>query len=104
MSSPFGNHRNIVFSLVELEKEMNQLRSGLKAVEKELEYHRTQSHATTAGDRFVPAVKEFMASATCRFSDLEDKFQDMKNRVRYFKLLSLNVLLIIMSYFLLLMT
>ena len=68
-------------SLVELEKEMNQLRSGLKAVEKELEYHRTQSHVTTSGDRFVPAVKEFMASATCRFSDLEDKFQDMKNRV-----------------------
>jgi len=60
---------------------MNQLRSGMKAVEKELEYHRTQSHATTPGDRFVPAVKEFMASATCRFSDLEDKFQDMKNRV-----------------------
>ena len=71
------------FSLVELEKEMNQRRSGLKAVEKELEYHRTQSHAVTAGDRFVPAVKEFMASATCRFSDLEDKFQDMKNRVSY---------------------
>jgi hypothetical protein len=43
-----------------------------------------------------------MASATCRFSDLEDKFQDMKNRVSYFKSLSLNVLLIIMSYFLLL--
>jgi hypothetical protein len=35
-SLPFGNHRNIVFRLVELEKEMNQLRSGLKAVEKEL--------------------------------------------------------------------
>ncbi|KAK4021110.1 hypothetical protein OUZ56_003040 [Daphnia magna] len=67
-------------SLVELEKEMNQLRSGLKAVEKELEYHRTQCQSTTAGDRFVPAVKEFMASATYRFSDLEDKFQDMKNR------------------------
>lgn len=71
----------LVNSLTELEKEMNQLRSGLKAVEKELEYHRTQSNATTAGDRFVPAVKEFMASATYRFSELEDKFQDMKNRV-----------------------
>ena len=61
---------------------MNQLRSGLKAVEKELEYHRTQSQAVAmAGDRFVPAVKEFLASATFRFSDLEDKFQDMKTRV-----------------------
>lgn len=77
----------ICFSLAELEKEMNQLRSGLKAVEKELEYHRTQSHATTAGDRFVPAVKEFMASATCRFSDLEDKFHDMKNRVSFERVL-----------------
>ena len=69
--------------MVELEKEMSQLRNGLKAVEKELEYHRTQSQVTTAGDRFVPAVKEFMASATYRFSDLEDKFQDMKNRVSF---------------------
>ena len=68
-------------SLLELEKEMTQLRSGLKAVEKELEYHRTQSQVVTAGDRFVPAVKEFLASATFRFSDLEDKFQDMKSRV-----------------------
>ncbi len=67
-------------SLVELEKEMSQLRSGLKAVEKELDYHRTQSHVTVPGDRFVPAIKEFTASATYRFSDLEDKFQDMKNR------------------------
>jgi len=67
-------------SLLELEKEMTQLRSGLKAVEKELEYHRTQSQVVTAGDRFVPAVKEFLASATFRFSDLEDKFQDMKSR------------------------
>ena len=61
---------------------MNQLRSGLKAVEKELEYHRTQSQVVAMpGDRFVPAVKEFLASATFRFSDLEDKFQDMKTRV-----------------------
>ena len=70
-------------SLAELDKEMNQLRSGLRAVEKELEYHRTQSHVTPAGgvDRFVPAVKEFLASATYRFSELEDRFQDMKTRV-----------------------
>lgn len=68
-------------SLAELDKEMSQLRSGLRAVEKELEFHRTQGHAATAADRFVPAVKEFLASATYRFSDLEDKFQDMKTRV-----------------------
>lgn len=60
---------------------MVQLRSGLKAVEKELEYHRTQTQPTTSGDRFVPAVKEFLASASFRFSELEDKFLDMKNRV-----------------------
>lgn len=70
-------------SLAELDKEMAQLRSGLKAVEKEMEYHRTQNQTTVAGDRFVPAVKEFLASATCRFSDLEDKFHDMKNRVSF---------------------
>lgn len=67
-------------SLGELEKEMAQLRNNLKEVERELEFHRVQPVAD--GDRFLPVMKEFLTTATCRFSELEDLFQDMKTRVR----------------------
>nr|CAD7402960.1 unnamed protein product [Timema poppensis] len=62
----------------ELEKDMNQLRNGLKEVEREIEFHRSQQ--VTSADRFLPVMKEFLSSATCRFSELEDLFQDMKTR------------------------
>jgi dishevelled associated activator of morphogenesis len=66
-------------SMGELEKDMGFLRNGLKEVEREIEFHRSQPIAT--GDRFLPVMKEFLSSATCRFSELEDLFQDMKTRV-----------------------
>jgi hypothetical protein len=66
----------------ELEKDMGLLRNGLKEVEREIEFHRSQPVAM--GDRFLPVMKEFLSSATCRFSELEDLFQDMKTRVGYF--------------------
>lgn len=59
---------------------MAQLRNNLKEVERELEFHRVQPVAD--GDRFLPVMKEFLTTATCRFSELEDLFQDMKTRVR----------------------
>ncbi|KDR14722.1 Disheveled-associated activator of morphogenesis 2 [Zootermopsis nevadensis] len=62
----------------ELEKDMGVLRNGLKEVEREIEFHRSQPVAL--GDRFLPVMKEFLSSATCRFSELEDLFQDMKTR------------------------
>ncbi|GLH09543.1 Formin-like protein [Gryllus bimaculatus] len=65
----------------ELEKDMGQLRNGLKEVEREVEFHRSQpAGVAVAGDRFLPVMKEFLSSATCRFSELEDLFQDMKTR------------------------
>jgi dishevelled associated activator of morphogenesis len=63
----------------ELEKDMGLLRNGLKEVEREIEFHRSQPVAV--GDQFLPVMKEFLSSATCRFSELEDLFQDMKTRV-----------------------
>jgi dishevelled associated activator of morphogenesis len=63
----------------ELEKDMGFLRNGLKEVEREIEFHR--SHPVALGDRFLPVMKDFLSSATCRFSELEDLFQDMKTRV-----------------------
>lgn len=71
-------------SLAELEKDMAALRTGLKEVERELEFHRSQTQPTAnnvPADRFLPVMKEFLSSATCRFSELEDLFQDMKTRV-----------------------
>lgn len=65
-------------SLGELEKDMAQLRNNLKEVERELEFHRVQP--VVQGDRFLPVMKEFLTAATCRFSELEDLFQDMKTR------------------------
>ncbi|KAJ4426490.1 hypothetical protein ANN_27304 [Periplaneta americana] len=67
-----------ISNMGELEKDMGLLRNGLKEVEREIEFHRSQPVAV--GDRFLPVMKEFLSSATCRFSELEDLFQDMKTR------------------------
>ena len=66
--------------MAELEKDMAQLKANLKEAERELEFQRVQP--VTPGDRFLPVMKEFVAVATCRLSELEDRFHDMKTRVR----------------------
>jgi dishevelled associated activator of morphogenesis len=66
-------------SLAELEKDMLQLRNNLKEVEREVEFQRVQP--VVPGDMFLPVMKEFLTTATCKFSELEDLFQDMKTRV-----------------------
>lgn len=63
-------------SLGELSKDMGQLRAGLKDVAKEIEFHRSQSPSTN--DKFVPVMREFQATATCRLAEIEDQYQDMK--------------------------
>ncbi|KAL1489955.1 hypothetical protein ABEB36_013878 [Hypothenemus hampei] len=65
-------------SLGELSKDMAQLRAGLKDVAREIEFHRTQS--PLANDKFVPVMREFQATATCRLAEVEDQYQDMKTR------------------------
>lgn len=67
-------------SLGELSKDMAQLRAGLKDVTREIEFHRSQS--PIANDKFVPVMREFQATATCRLAEIEDQFQDMKVRSR----------------------
>lgn len=67
-------------SLGELGKDMAQLRAGLKDVAREIEFHRTQS--PLANDRFVPVMREFQATATCRLAEIEDQYQDMKVNCR----------------------
>ncbi|XP_076273248.1 disheveled-associated activator of morphogenesis-like protein isoform X2 [Rhynchophorus ferrugineus] len=65
-------------SLGELSKDMAQLRAGLKDVAREIEFHRSQS--PLANDKFVPVMREFQATATCRLAEIEDQYQDMKTR------------------------
>lgn len=68
-------------SLGELTKDMAQLRAGLKDVAREIEFHLTQS--PVANDKFVPVMREFQATATCRLAEIEDQFQDMKVRTLF---------------------
>lgn len=68
-------------SLGELSKDMAQLRAGLKDVAREIEFHRGQS--PLANDKFVPVMREFQATATCRLAEIEDQFQDMKVNFSY---------------------
>ncbi|XP_072154461.1 disheveled-associated activator of morphogenesis 1 isoform X3 [Bemisia tabaci] len=65
-------------NLSELEKDMNQLRTNLAEVAREIEFQRVQPLIN--GDRFLPVMKEFHATATCRLSELDDLFHDMKTR------------------------
>ncbi|KAJ8947696.1 hypothetical protein NQ318_001534 [Aromia moschata] len=65
-------------SLGELNKDMAQLRAGLRDVVREIEFHRSQS--PLANDKFVPVMREFQATATCRLAEVEDQYQDMKTR------------------------
>lgn len=65
-------------NLSELTKEIQDLRNGLSEVQRELEFLRSQ--APQPGDKFVIVMKEFITSATYKFSELEESFQDMKLR------------------------
>ncbi|XP_035234924.1 disheveled-associated activator of morphogenesis 1 isoform X1 [Anguilla rostrata] len=63
-------------NMTELEKDMNNLRSGLKNVESELEFQK--SRPTQSGDKFVSVVSQFITVASFSFSDVEDSLQEAK--------------------------
>ncbi|EEC07046.1 disheveled associated activator of morphogenesis, putative, partial [Ixodes scapularis] len=65
-------------SLGELSREIQDLKTGLSEVQRELEFLRGQP--AQHGDKFVLVMKEFITGATYKFSELEDSFQDMKSR------------------------
>uniref|UniRef100_A0A8C9VI18 Dishevelled associated activator of morphosis 1 n=1 Tax=Scleropages formosus TaxID=113540 RepID=A0A8C9VI18_SCLFO len=66
-----------VSSMTELEKEMNNLRSGLSNVESELEFQKKQT--PESGDKFVSVVSQFVTVASFSFSDVEDSLQEAKD-------------------------
>ncbi|XP_044128146.1 disheveled-associated activator of morphogenesis 1 [Bufo gargarizans] len=63
-------------NMTELDKEIITLRNGLKAVESELEYQKSQPHV--AGDKFVSVVSQFITVAGFSFSDVEDHLAESK--------------------------
>ncbi|XP_047677376.1 disheveled-associated activator of morphogenesis 1 [Tachysurus fulvidraco] len=63
-------------NMTELEKDVNNLRSGLKSVEAELEYQKSRPPDT--GDKFVSVVSQFNTVAGFSFSEVEDSLQEAK--------------------------
>lgn len=63
-------------NMTELEKEINNLRSGLKSVESELEHQKNCPQQY--GDKFVPVVSQFITVASFSFSDIEDSLIEAK--------------------------
>ncbi|XP_053553284.1 disheveled-associated activator of morphogenesis 1 isoform X2 [Bombina bombina] len=63
-------------NMTELEKEISTLRNGLKSVESELDYQKTQP--TLPGDKFVSVVSQFITVAGFSFSDVEELLAESK--------------------------
>lgn len=72
--------------MIELDKEISILRSGLKVVEIELEYQKFQF--LQFGDKFVFVVSQFIIVVSFSFFDVEDFLVEVKDLfikvVKYF--------------------
>uniref|UniRef100_A0A8D0AL46 Dishevelled associated activator of morphogenesis 1b n=1 Tax=Sander lucioperca TaxID=283035 RepID=A0A8D0AL46_SANLU len=66
-------------NMTELEKDIGNLRSGLKSVESELEYQKKRPQEL--GDKFVSVVSQFITVASFSFSDVEDSLTEAKELV-----------------------
>ncbi|XP_056674159.1 disheveled-associated activator of morphogenesis 2 isoform X2 [Monodelphis domestica] len=65
-------------NLSELEKEINNIRKGLRAVEVELEYQKHQKRES--GDKFIPIMSDFITVASFSFSELEDQLNEARDK------------------------
>uniref|UniRef100_A0A8D0NUD3 Disheveled-associated activator of morphogenesis 2 n=1 Tax=Sus scrofa TaxID=9823 RepID=A0A8D0NUD3_PIG len=63
-------------NLAELEKEVGNLRRGLRAVEVELEYQKRQ--VREPNDKFVPVMSDFITVSSFSFSELEDQLNEAR--------------------------
>ncbi|XP_061889808.1 disheveled-associated activator of morphogenesis 1-like [Entelurus aequoreus] len=74
-------------NMLELEKDINNLRSGIQSVEAELQYQRAQP-SLGPDDRFVPVVSQFMTVASLNLSHVLEAFGEAKEllgkALRYF--------------------
>ncbi|XP_059501157.1 disheveled-associated activator of morphogenesis 2 isoform X2 [Stegostoma tigrinum] len=65
-------------NLAELEKEINNIKNGLKALEAELEYQKRR--ARDIEDKFVPVMSDFITVASFSFSEMEDLLAEAKDK------------------------
>lgn len=65
-------------NLAELEKEVGNLKRGLRAVEAELEYQKRQ--VREPNDKFVPVMSDFITVSSFSFSELEDQLNEARNK------------------------
>ncbi|XP_069879932.1 disheveled-associated activator of morphogenesis 2 isoform X2 [Dipodomys merriami] len=65
-------------NLAELEKEVSNLKKGLRAVEVELEYQRHQ--VREPNDKFVPVMSDFITVSSFSFSELEDQLNEARDK------------------------
>ncbi|CAH2256218.1 disheveled-associated activator of morphogenesis 2 isoform X1 [Pelobates cultripes] len=65
-------------NLVELEKEVCNIKNGLRAVESELEYQKRQYREQC--DRFVPVMSDFITVASFSFSELEELLSEARDK------------------------
>ncbi|KAB0354807.1 hypothetical protein FD755_022266 [Muntiacus reevesi] len=63
-------------NLAELEKEVGNLRRGLRAVEVELDYQKRQ--VRDPNDKFVPVMSDFITVSSFSFSELEDQLNEAR--------------------------
>ncbi|CAN9507366.1 unnamed protein product [Ophioblennius macclurei] len=63
-------------NMTELEKDIGNLRSGLKSVESELDHQKKRPQEL--GDKFVSVVSQFITVASFSFSDVEDSLAEAK--------------------------
>jgi len=68
-------------NLSELEKEVGQLRIGMRNLKKEIEVM-TSRNTSQSGDKFVPVMQEFVTVASLHFSELDDTLQSAKEKFK----------------------
>uniref|UniRef100_A0A3B4XIZ7 Dishevelled associated activator of morphogenesis 1b n=1 Tax=Seriola lalandi dorsalis TaxID=1841481 RepID=A0A3B4XIZ7_SERLL len=64
-------------NMTELEKDIGNLRSGLRSVEAELKHQQAQASHSPA-DKFVPVVSQFITVASFSFSEVEESLTEAK--------------------------
>jgi dishevelled associated activator of morphogenesis len=60
---------------------MRVLRNGLKDIEKEVEYQKASS-LSQRYPKFITVMNDFLSVASYNFSELDDQFNEAKNKVR----------------------
>ncbi|XP_077415026.1 disheveled-associated activator of morphogenesis 1-like isoform X2 [Vanacampus margaritifer] len=65
-------------NMTELEKDIGNLRSGIKSVEAELQYQESQT-SLGPNDKFVPIVRQFLTVASFSLSEVEESYVEAKD-------------------------